>query len=110
MQPGPDVLSITFCGAVVSVKVMDQNFNNTRQQAHKKLSGAYNCVYINTWRVCQTRVHKSLIGNVIARHSFSLFDRNNTQPQTSKTSEQRLAYHWRNDGRLQKFADNQILC
>ena len=58
-----------------------------------KLQGAYNCVYINTWRVCQTRVHKSLIyiGN-LARHSFSLFDRNKTQPQTSKTSEQRLAY------------------
>ena len=37
MQPGPDVLSITFCGAVVSVKFMDENFNNTRQQAHKKL-------------------------------------------------------------------------
>ena len=24
------VLSVTFCGAVVSVKVMDQNFNDTR--------------------------------------------------------------------------------
>ena len=47
---------------------------------------------INVWRVCQTRVYKSLIGN-LARHSFSLFDRNKTQPQTSKTSEQRLAYH-----------------
>ena len=30
------------------------------------------CVYINTWRVCQTRVHRSLIG-ILARHSFSLF-------------------------------------
>ena len=49
-------------------------------------------LYINTWRVCQTRVHKSFIGN-LARHSFSLFDRNKTQPQTSKTSEQRLASH-----------------
>ena len=43
----------------------------------------------------QTRVHKSLIyiGN-LARHSFFLFDRNKTQPQTSKTSEQRLAERW----------------
>ena len=55
------------------------------------------------------RVYKSLIGN-LARHSFSLFDRNKTQPQTSKMSEQRLAYHWQNDGRLQKFANNHILC
>ena len=90
---------------------------------------------------------KYLIGN-LARHSFSLFDRNlpspqapllcaadafrhrnaltekglerrrigtrqdrnKTQPQTSKTSEQRLAYHQQNDGRLQKFAVKQILC
>ena len=29
-------------------------------------------MYANTWRVCQTRVHKSLTGN-LARHSFSLF-------------------------------------
>ena len=50
------------------------------------------CIYINTWRVCKTRVHKSLIGN-LARHSFPLLDRNKTQPQRSKTSEQRLAYH-----------------
>ena len=47
---------------------------------------------INTWRVCQTRVHKSFTGN-LARHSFSLFDRNKTQAQTSKTSEQRLTSH-----------------
>ena len=49
-------------------------------------------VYIKTWRVYKTRVHKTFIGN-LARHSFSLFDRNKTQPQTSKTSEQRLAPH-----------------
>ena len=42
---------------------------------------------------CQTRVTNSLIGN-LARHSFSLFEWNKTQPQTSKTSEQRLAYQW----------------
>ena len=30
------VLSVTFNGAVVSVKVMDQNFNDTRE-AQKKL-------------------------------------------------------------------------
>ena len=51
-----------------------------------KLKGVWNCVYINNWRVCQTRVHKSLIGN-LTRHSFSLFDRNKTHAQTSKTSE-----------------------
>ena len=44
-------------------------------------------VYILTpSEFCQTRVHKSLIGN-LARHSFSFFDRNKTRPQTSKTSE-----------------------
>ena len=36
-----------------------------------KLEGAYNSVYFNTKWVCQTRVHKSLIGN-LARHSLSL--------------------------------------
>jgi len=66
---------------------------------------------IDTWRVCKTRVHKCLIyiGN-LARHSFSLFDRNKTQPQTSKTSEKRLANHYELYGRLQKFADNQEFC
>ena len=60
--------------------------------------GIFRTVYINTWRVYQTRVHKSLIGN-LAGHSFSLFDRNKNQPQTSKTSEKRLAYHYQSDGR-----------
>ena len=51
-------------------------------------------VYKHLERVCQTRVHQFLIysGN-LARHSFSLFSRNTTQPQTSNTSKQRLAYH-----------------
>ena len=51
-------------------------------------------VYKHLESLSAARVHKSLIyiGN-LARHSFSLFDRNKTQPQTSKTSEQRLAYH-----------------
>ena len=38
------------------------------------------------------RVHKSFIGN-LAKHFVSLFDRNKTQPQTSKKSEQWLASH-----------------
>ena len=94
------VLSVTFCEAVV---LKD---NREVQKGYKVRRTVY---FINTWRVCQTRVHKSLIGN-LARHSFSLFDRNKTQPQTSNTSEQWLVYHEQNDGRLQKFTDNQILC
>ena len=43
------------------------------------------CIYKHLESL-QARVHKSLIGN-LTRHSFSLFDRNKTQPQTSKTSE-----------------------
>ena len=87
------VLSVimTFCGAVV-LKVMDQTGTRLAQM---KLEGAYNCVYRNTWRVCQTRVHKchkSLIGD-LAGHSFSLFDWTKRQPQTSKTSEHWLASH-----------------
>ena len=59
-------------------------------------------LYINTWRVCLTQVHKSLIKN-LARQSFSLFDWNKTQPQASKTSEQRLAYHYKNNSRQSNF-------
>ena len=66
------------------------------------------CIYKNLESLPDTS-SQIFIGN-LARHSFSLFDRNKTQRQTSKTSEQRPAYHWQNDGRLQKFADNQILC
>ena len=52
-----------------------------------KLKGLYNCVYINTWRVCQTRVHKSLIGNNLPDTlSLSLWG-NKNQSQTSKTNE-----------------------
>ena len=58
---------------------------------------SYKCVCINSWGVFLTRVHKSFTGN-LARHSFSLFEQNTTQPQTSKTSEQRpsfsLAKRW----------------
>ena len=81
---------VTFCGAV-DLKVMDQKTLVKRRGGYKVRLTVY---YTNTWRVYQTRVHKSLIyiGN-LSRHSFSLFDRNKTQPQTSKTSEQRLAYH-----------------
>ena len=45
-------------------------------------------------------------GTAVARRLKRL----KTQPQTSKTSEQRLACHQQNDGGLQKFADHQILC
>ena len=40
---------------------------------------------INVWRVCQTRVHKSLIGS-LARHSSSLFDWNKTNKQDEWTT------------------------
>ena len=82
--------AVTFCGAVV-LKVMDQKTLVKRRRGYKVRLTVY--IY-NTWRVCQTLVHKSLIyiGN-LARHSFSLFDWNKTQPQTSKTSEQRVASH-----------------
>ena len=62
-------LRVTFCGAVVLI-VMDQQTFVKRGWSYKMRITA--CVYINTWRVCQTRVHKSLIG-ILARHSFSLF-------------------------------------
>ena len=74
------VLSVAFCGAVV-LKVMDHRTLVKRRWSYKVRITVF---YINTWRVCQAWVHKSLIGN-LTRHSFSLFDRNKTQPQTSKT-------------------------
>ena len=78
--------------------------------ADKVIRWVKNSVYFNTKWVCQTRVHKSLIGN-LARHTFSFFDRNKTaQNKQDEWMIQRLAYHWQKDGRLQKFADNQILC
>ena len=52
---------------------------------------AYNCVYVNTWRVCQTRVHKSLI-EPFARHSFCLFGGIRLSPQRTKTSESTASF------------------
>ena len=71
---------------VVPLGIADAIFRRQRSDDRK-------CVCFS--QASQTRVHKSLIyiGN-LARHSFSLFDGNKTQPQTSKTSEQRLAYHY----------------
>ena len=82
------ISDIQWIGGAVVLKVMDQKTLVKRRWSYKVRITVYInklCIYINTWRVCQTRVHKSLIGN-LARHSFSLFDRNKTQPQTSKTS------------------------
>ena len=81
--------AVTFCGAVV-LKGMDQK---TLVSADEVVRCVKLCIYTHLESL-QTRVHKSLIyiGN-LARHSFPLFGRNKTQPQTSKTSEQRLAYH-----------------
>ena len=63
------VLSVTFCGAAI-LKVMDQKTLVKHRRGDKVR--AYNCVYINTWRNCQTRVHKSLIGNNLP-DTLSLF-------------------------------------
>ena len=46
-----------------------------------RLTGSHNCVYINTWRVCQTQVHKSLTGNSLPDTLLSLWE-NKTQSQT----------------------------
>ena len=72
--------------------------NNSSMTSQLSLNlGVFRTVYINTWRVFQKRVHKSLIGN-LAGHSFSLFDRNNTQPQTKQdewtTASLSLAERW----------------
>ena len=75
-------LSVSFCGAVV-MKVMDQKTLVKRRWSYKVRITVY---ILTPSEFCQTRVHKSLIGN-LARHSFSLFDRNKTRPKTSKTSE-----------------------
>ena len=101
------VLSATFCGAVVSVKVMDQNFNDTLS-AEEVITCVKLCIYKHLDSLPDTS--SQIFHWKLARHSVSLFDRNKTQPQTSKASEKRLASHQQNDGRLQKFADNQSLC
>ena len=41
-----------------------------------------------------------------AIHSFSLFGGIRLSPQTTERVNQRLAFHRRNDGRVQKFADS----
>ena len=76
------VLSVTFRGTVV-MKVMDKKTLVKRRWRYEVRITVY---ILTPSEFCQTRVHKSLIGN-LARHSFSLFDRNKTRPQTSKTSE-----------------------
>ena len=79
------VLSVTFCGAAV-LKVMDQKTLVKRRWSYK---GAYNCVCINTWTVCQTRVYHLQIFDwkQFARHSFSILGGVRLSLQTSKTNE-----------------------
>ena len=69
--------------------------------------------------VCQVFLESPVYWlKLFARHEFANLSfetlpdtlRNKTQRQTGKTSEQRLASHQQNDGRLQKFADSEILC
>ena len=90
------------------IKVMDQKTLVKNRWSYKVRITVY---ILTPSEFCQTRVHKSLIGN-LARHSFSFFDRNKSRPHTSKTSEWFngwLIYQKQNDGRLQKFDDHQIL-
>ena len=75
------------------------------------------CVWlciINTWRVCQTRVHKSLIGNNLpGTLSLSLCGGTRLSRQTSKTSKSKAnlspAERWK-DGRWEEFVDNCRTC
>ena len=46
----------------------------------------------------------------LGRHSLSVFGGIRLNPKQARRVNQRLDYHWQNDGRLQKLADNQILC
>ena len=54
------VLSVTFCGAAV-LKVINEKTLVKRWWSYKAPTTVY--IYKHPWRVCQTRVHKSLIGN-----------------------------------------------
>ena len=54
------VLSVTFCGAAV-LKVINEKTLVKRRWSYKAPTTVY--IYKYPWRVCQTRVHKSLIGN-----------------------------------------------
>ena len=87
--------SILFCVTFYQWHSVGQLFwmdQKTHSKARMNWKGVHNCVIcINTWRVCQTRAYHSQIFHwkQFATRSFSLFG---------------------GDGRLQKFADNQILC
>ena len=70
------MLSVTFCGAAV-LKVVDQKTLVKRRWSYKVCLTVYS---INTWRVCQTRVHSFTL-------SLSLSEGIRVNPQTSKTSE-----------------------
>ena len=95
--------AVTF-GAAVILKFMDQKTLVKRRWGYKvrltTLGEFARHEFTNLWFILET----------LPDTLSALFDRNKTQPQTSKTGEQRLAYHYQNDGRLQKFADHQILC
>ena len=70
------MLSVTFCGAAV-LKVVDQKTLVKRRWSYKVCLTVYS---INTWRVCQTRVHSFTL-------SLSVSEGIRVNPQTSKTSE-----------------------
>ena len=72
------VLSVTLCGAVV-LKVMDQKTLVKRRWSYKVRI----TVYIQTLGEFARHEFTNLW---LERHSFSVFDLNTTQPQTSKTS------------------------
>ena len=70
----------------VVLKVMDQKALVKRRWSYKVRITVY------IWTLGEFARHKSLLLETLP-DTFSLFDRNKTQPQTSKTSEQRLASH-----------------
>ena len=93
--------AVTFCGAVV-LKVMDQKTLVKRRWGYKvRLT-----VYILTLGEFARHEFTNLSLETLP-DTLSLSLTGIRQPQTSKTSEQRLASHWQNDRRSQKFADNQ---
>ena len=82
--------------SVASRAILSNFFGEQGRQNHPQyLSGLSRALFPTTFleiavykhleSLSAARVHKSLIGD-LARHAFSLFDRNKTQPQTSKTS------------------------
>ena len=70
-------LSVTFCGAVV-LKVMDQKTLVNRRGGYKVRLTVSIYKHLESLPDTSSQIF-DLLGN-LAKHSFSLFDRNKTQP------------------------------